>query len=272
VNQPHQQNRKGRCPVEINFKPNVPATMAHLKGVYERAVMVKTQHDKTLAEFNGEVAKRRADVDRRIQETDFSRRDDAKRLYESEYSDWLRAHRKATSGSRWKDAAEMQTLRDQAVQSRELLANPIAIATVYKLGSPERNAVAMEVNGLGPAALGNLAKVAVGSKDKAMIGVLVLANDRLPAKIRPFDSHDLAEMGFGDDAAEAAKLIHTVDRLHAESLAAVRASEGTPLKPIESIAHGLKFERAGGMGPQPHVKGPKPETATTKIAEGLAAL
>lgn len=243
-------------------KRNIPASLAHLKGVHDRVVTVKAQHGRQLAAFNMEVDKRKAMTARNVDSiTDAKRRDEMAKLYESELSDWLKSYRKETSEARWKDAGELNTLRADALEAKAILTNPVALATVHGFGTPERNAMATEVNGLGPHAMRNLATVAVRTGNKALIGALVVANDKLPRGDRPFSSQEIAAAGFGAEAEEAGKLIADIDRPHAESIAAVRATEGNPLTPTEKLSHGL---RHGGhaVAPSPTVLS-KPKTPTS---------
>lgn len=259
-------------PNEIELKPkrNIPASLAHLRGVYDRAAIVSADHGRNIAAFNNEVAKQAAIVQRRIEATDASRRDEAAKLYQAEHADWLKKHRGETSSARWQGAGELQALRNDAVEAKAMLTNPVALATVFGFGTPERNAVAVEVNGLGPHAMRNLATVAVRTQNKAMAGVLILANDKLPRGDRPFSSQEIAAAVFGEEAEQAAKLIATIDRLHAESIAAVRQTEGNPLTPTEKLSHGLRHGPGRAVSVSPTVLS-KPKTPTSKISSGLAA-
>ncbi|WP_373503141.1 hypothetical protein [Aestuariivirga sp.] len=252
-------------------KRNIPASLAHLKGTYDRAVIAHASHGRQLNAYNMEVAKRKAMTARNVEAiTDPKRRDEMSKLYESEFADWLKGYRSETSESRWKDAGELNTLRADAIEAKAILTNPVALATVHGFGTPERNAMATEVNGLGPHAMRNLATVAIRTGNKAMIGALVVANDKLPRGDRPFSSQEIATAGFGEEAEQAAKLIAIIDRLHAESIAAVRQTEGNPLTPNEKLSHGLKFGPGRAVPVSPTVLS-KPKTTTSKISSGLSA-
>ena len=249
-------------------KRNIPTSLAHLKGVYDRAVIVHSQHGRQLAAFNFEVDKRKAMTARNIESIlDPKRRDEMAKLYSEEHTEWLKAYRTETSEARWKDARELNTLREDAMEAKAMLTNPVALATVAEFGTPERNAIAVEINGLAPRALLNLANLAVRTGNRAMVGALVVANDKLPRAERPFSSQDIAAAVFGAEAEQAAKLVADIDRLHAESIAAVRETEGQPLGPTERISHGL---RHGGHAVQPRpIVVVKPKSPVSKIADAL---
>ena len=163
----------------------------------------------------------------------------------------------------------MNSLRDDAMEAKAILTNPVALATVFGFGSPERNAVAIELNGLAPRALANLATVAVRTGNKAMVGALVVVNDKLPRAERSFSSQEVATAVFGEEAEQAGKLIAEIDKLHAQSIAAVRETEGQPLTPVERISHGL---RHGGVAVQARANTTvKPKSPVAKIADALAS-
>lgn len=255
---------------KLQTNRNVPTSLAHLRGVHDRAKVVSAQHGRSIAAFNLEVDKRKA-TNARILDSilDAKRKEEMTRLYAEEHREWLKQYRKETSQSRWKDARELNTLRDDATEAKAMLTNPVALATVFGFGTAERNAVATELNGLAPRALLNLATLAVHTGNKAMVGALVVANDKLPRADRPFSSQEIAAAVFGEEAEQAGKLIAEIDKLHAQSIAAVRETEGQPLTPVEKVSFGL---RHGGTATSARpVVTVKPKSPVTKISEALAA-
>jgi hypothetical protein len=253
---------------KLEAKRNVPTTLAHLKGIHARAVAVQAQQGKALADFNWQVDKRIADNQRRLEMTDPRHRGELGRILAEEHKDWMKSFRMETDEPRWKDAKELTALKDDSLVASALLTNPVALATVFEFGKPERNAMAAEVNGLGPAAMRNLATVAVQSGNKAMIGALVVANDKLPKGDRAISSQEIATAVFGAEAEEAAKIIAAIDKMHSQVIAAVRVTEGKPLSSVEKISYGLKHE---GHAVQPRPTGTlKLKTSVDRISEGLA--
>src|SRR5687768_1780462 len=128
---------------KIETKRNTPTSLAHLKGVFDRAAVVKAQHGRAIAAFNMEVDKRKAMTARNLDSIlDPKRRDELARLYQSEMEDWVKQYRKETIETRYKDARELTSLREDAMEAKGMLTNPAALATVFGFGTPERNAMA----------------------------------------------------------------------------------------------------------------------------------
>lgn len=257
--------------IELTPKRNVPTSLAHLKGVYDRAATVNAQHGRQIVAFNTTVDRRKADIQRRVESiTDLKRRDEAAKLYAAEHEDWLKSYRKETSDSRWKDARELTTLREDAVASRSMF-NPLAMATSYNLGQPKRSAIEASLNGLGKMALKNIADRARLEGDKDTLAALVVTIDKMPRGDRPpITSQELAEAGFGAEAAQASKLIADIDRLHAQAVAAVRETEGQKLSPVQQVQHGMTYGSGRAVPVSPTVLN-KPRTGTTKISDALAS-
>lgn len=248
---------------------SIPLDLTALKALAAKADLLSKKVEAAVSAHNSKAELELMNIGARVSNIiDPKRREEAHAIYMQEHAEWLKDHRKATEADRWEPLKELNSLREAAFQSKELLGNPVVVATAYGLGSPERSGIANEIAGLGPMALLNLSRRAELAQDRNLTAALVCANDRLPRSDRPFQSQALAEKVFGAECKAVAEIVRNVDALTAKSVALNRAAEGRPLSGTEKISAALTHGNAINPDKRPTLTA-KAKSPTQKISAGL---
>lgn len=249
----------------------IPLDLTSLKALAAKADLLAKKVDAAVTAHHRKAELELMNIGARVANiTDPKRREEAHAIYMQEHADWMKNHRKATEADRWEPLKELNSLREAAFTSKELLGSPVVVATGWNLGSPERSAIANEIAGLGPAALANLARRAEITQDRHLTAALVVANDKLARSERPFQSQALAEKVFGIECRLVSEIVRNVDALTAKAVAANREAEGRPLSGIEKIKSALTHGAAANPERKP-ILSARSKTPTQKISAGLLA-
>ena len=118
------------------------------------------------------------------------------------------------------------------------------LATAFMIGTEERSRMEAQISGMGKGALVALAEKAKAEahtpSGKLMATVIIEANDRLAAHVRPLDSFALADACFAGIAKEAAANIKEVQlELDRAKILLTEFTTGKPIDPISKITVGL---------------------------------
>lgn len=170
--------------------------------------------------------------------------------------------------------AKAASAHEAIKMTRDMLANPIAIAEVHNIGSDRRANIAKTMEGIGIAALANMCRAAMASSDKDLASECVRALEKMDKRHRPFPAKQIAAICFKDDVEGVEQTYADIDLQLTRITETLKRAEGEPgMTANQKIAFGQKHEGQRVFeGDAADEESNPGVTATGKIAAGLAAM
>lgn len=141
----------------------------------------------------------------------------------------------------------------QLVGQREFYDSPAKVLARAALGDPKRTEYLQQLQHAGPAELGHMAQVAVGTANVALASAVLSLIDRLPTKDRPVGPAEFAGAMRQDDYLKVREYIKLGDARLQGILVAIRAWTAGKANPLSTVSLAMReqqIERAliGGDG------------------------
>jgi len=131
-----------------------------------------------------------------------------------------------------KDAGAPHT---QLIGQRQFYDSPAKVLARAALGDPKRTEYLQQLQHAGPAELGHMAQVAVGTRNVALASAVLSLIDRLPTKDRPVGPVELATAMKQDDFLKVHEYIKLGDTRLQGILVAIRAWNSGKSNPLSSV-------------------------------------
>lgn len=123
----------------------------------------------------------------------------------------------------------------QLVAQRQFYDSPAKVLARAALGDPKRTEYLQQLQHAGPAELGHMAQVAVGTRNVALASAVLSLIDRLPTKDRPVGPVELASAMKQDDFLKVQEYIKLGDARLQGILVAIRAWNSGKSNPLSSV-------------------------------------
>jgi hypothetical protein len=150
----------------------------------------------------------------------------------------------------------------------------VGLASLHNLGSPERTALATQMQHFGPAELASAARLAIATKNKNLAAAVKSLNDSFPAKLRVISSSELADALWGGEAFQIWDAARQARNAVTRAMSKLRELKTGRRNATSLIASGIEQQRSG--------KPPKSrdennvalggDTPNSKISRGLNTL
>jgi len=121
------------------------------------------------------------------------------------------------------------------VAQRPFYDSPAKVLARAALGDPKRTEYLQQLQHAGPAELGHMAQVAVGTRNVALASAVLSLLDRMPSKDRPVGPAELATAMKLDDYLKVQEYIKLGDARLQGILVAIRAWNAGRANPISSV-------------------------------------
>jgi hypothetical protein len=121
------------------------------------------------------------------------------------------------------------------VAQRQFYDSPAKVLARAALGDPKRTEYLQQLQHAGPAELGHMAQVAVGTRNVALASAVLSLLDRMPSKDRPVGPAELATAMKLDDYLKVQEYIKLGDARLQGILVAIRAWNAGRANPISSV-------------------------------------
>lgn len=128
----------------------------------------------------------------------------------------------------------------QLVAQRPYYDSPVKVLSRAALGDARRTAYLQQLVNAGPAELGHMAQVAVGTKNEALAAAVLSRLDALPTKDRPVSPQALASAMQLDDYAKVREYLKIGDARLQGIVLAVRAWNQGRSNPLSTVALALR--------------------------------
>ncbi len=123
----------------------------------------------------------------------------------------------------------------QLVAQRQFYDSPAKVLARAALGDPKRTEYLQQLQHAGPAELGHMAQVAVGTRNVALASAVLSLIDRMPSKDRPVGPVELATAMKQDDFLKVQEYIKLGDARLQGILVAIRAWNSGKSNPLSSV-------------------------------------
>ena len=123
----------------------------------------------------------------------------------------------------------------QLVAQRQFYDSPAKVLARAALGDPKRTEYLQQLQHAGPAELGHMAQVAVGTRNVALASAVLSLIDRMPSKDRPVGPAELASAMRQDDFLKVQEYIKLGDARLQGILVAIRAWYAGKSNPLGSV-------------------------------------
>ncbi|HHA2511888.1 hypothetical protein [Stenotrophomonas maltophilia] len=123
----------------------------------------------------------------------------------------------------------------QLVAQRQFYDSPVKVLARAALGDPKRTEYFQQLQHAGPAELGHMAQVAVGTRNVALGSAVLSLIDRMPSKDRPVGSVELATAMRQDDFLKVQEYIKLGDARLQGIMIAIRAWHAGRSNPLGSV-------------------------------------
>jgi hypothetical protein len=204
---------------------------------------IHTRVVKAIERLNKDVATKKAEIASRWKSAPGVSAGDLSRIAQTET---LAAVRQIRDNSK----AELDALLKQAgaphahlVAQRPFYDSPAKVLARASLGDPRRTEYVQQLQHAGPAELGHMAQVAVGTRNVALASAVLSLLDRMPSKDRPVGPAELATAMRLDDFLKVQEYVKLGDARLQGILVAIRAWNSGRSNPISTVSLALR-ERA----------------------------
>jgi hypothetical protein len=123
----------------------------------------------------------------------------------------------------------------QLIGQRQFYDSPAKVLARAALGDPKRTEYLQQLQHAGPAELGHMAQVAVGTRNVALASAVLSLLDRMPSKDRPVGPVELATAMKLDDYLKVQEYVKLGDARLQGILVAIRAWNAGRANPISSV-------------------------------------
>lgn len=196
---------------------------------------IHTRVLKAIERLNKDVATKKAEIASRWKNSPGVGAGDLARFAQNET---LAAVRQIRDNSK----AELDDLLKQAgaphahlISQRQFYDAPSKVLARVSLGDPKRTEYLQQLQHAGPAELGHMAQVAVGTRNLALASAVLSLIDRMPSKERPVGPAELATAMKLDDFLKVQEYIKLGDARVQGILVAIRTWNAGRANPISSV-------------------------------------
>lgn len=123
----------------------------------------------------------------------------------------------------------------QLIAQRQFYDSPAKVLARAALGDPKRTEYLQQLQHAGPAELGHMAQVAVGTRNVALASAVLSLIDRMPTKDRPVGPVELATAMKQDDFLKVQEYVKLGDARLQGILVAIRAWNSGKSNPLSSV-------------------------------------
>lgn len=128
----------------------------------------------------------------------------------------------------------------QLVAQRPFYASPAKVLARAALGDPKRTEYLQQLQHAGPAELGHMAQVAVGTKNVALASAVLSLLDRMPSKDRPVGPAELANAMKLEDYEKVREYIKLGEARLQGILVAVRTWQSGRSNPLNTVSLAMR--------------------------------
>lgn len=226
--------------IELNSTPLLtPAQIGELASSLDA---LHTRVLKAIERLNKDVATKKAEIANRWKSAGIDAADKA-RFAQSETLAAIRQIKENSSAELDKLLKEAGPPHAQLVAQRPYYDSPVKVLSRASLGDARRTAYIQQLEHAGPAELGHMAQVAVGTKNEALAAAVLSLLDAMPTKDRPVSSQALATAMQLEDYAKVQEYVKLGDARLQGIVLAVRTWNQGKSNPLDTVTLALR-ERA----------------------------